>query len=464
MMKAFGRAGKVNEVVRLLREMKWSSCEPNVLCYNTVMNAFVMANRPKEAKVVFKEMITLGIVPNVSSYNILVKMYCHLEQLDSVKRVIKGMTKCGCKPDSNTYSTWITGLCWAGTNKEEASIRKKIQEEAWGVLDLMFNDKCSPTVHAYTPIVHSYCLEGKIQEAKDLMAIMEYYGCPPSSVTYNVLINGLCKIGDFDAVEQVIRESGLKGWKPNVDTYTTYMNGLCKSGKTKEAIELFETMKGNGFDPTIISLSICLDCLFHDSKIWEAKCLLDCVGVAGYNTLLSRLSKLASWLEVLSLFTNMLKKGITPNTRTFNIVINSLCKGGKLLKAKCIFNSRRFLPSIVTYNTLIHWCYQNGEKDEAQLLLSRMNVEKIAYDAITYSIMCKGENFSEATNYFLRSLQYKFDQDLALGLINRLHDRGRFKELKQLLEGMKTLCIERSCQSLEILCVCDILYKMLKKK
>ncbi|XP_020267359.1 pentatricopeptide repeat-containing protein At3g04760, chloroplastic-like [Asparagus officinalis] len=474
MMKALTVAGKVNEVVRLLQEMKQSDCKPNVLCYNTVMNAFVKANRPREARVVFKEIITSGISPNVSSYNILVKMYCRSRQLDLAYKVIESMMKCGYKPDSTTYSILIMGICQVGR-----------VDEAWNIFEYMVKNNCSPTAHTYTPIVHSYCLEGKIQDAKIVLDIMEDSGCPPSFVTYNVLIDGLCKVGDFDAVKEIIKESELKEWKPNSTTYTVYMNGLCKGGKLKEAIDVLETMRAKGLEPTDVSLGIYIDCLCCDSRIWEAKCVLDestelklCVGVISYNTLMARLSEIGRWLEVLNLFTNMLKKGIAPNTRTFNIVINSLGKGGKLLKAKFMFNSRRFVANNVTYNTLIHWCLQNGEIDEAQLLFSRMNVEKIDPDIITCTIMvvglCKAKKFSEATNCFLGSLPGNFEKDLVNGLIKKLHEGRRFKEIRYLYEEMRILLIERfrrSHESIfleeiyeEIQNVCIDLGKMLGKQ
>ncbi|XP_010937580.1 uncharacterized protein [Elaeis guineensis] len=480
LMGAFGQVGEVDEVLRLFREMKESKCHPNVLCYNTVINALVMAERLEEAEAIFEEMILSGLRPNVSSYNILIKMHAwYARRFDLAYEVLLRMKGCGYSPDTTTYSTLIAGLC------REGRIR-----EALGVLDWMLEEKCSPTVHTYTPIVQGYCREGRIEEAKSLMATMESVGCPPNCVTYNILIDALCKVGSFDEVEKVLRESELKGWKPNAITYNTYINGLCKSHKAKEAFQKLEVMLGNGLSPTVVTLNILLDCLCRDSKVWEAKCLLERsselewdVGVVGYNTVMSRLCEIGTWSAVLKLLSDMFKKGISPNTQTFNIVIRSLCIGGKFRKAECLVSSRGFIPDVVTYNTMIHWFYLEGKINEVQHLFSNMDVQKITPDAITYKILinglCRQGKYSEATNCFFRSLEYGYSKDLVLSLTYRLIRSRRLKEMLNLCKGLerqgffpdvlifettiRAFCREGYCRSTDIYQVCLVLDKMLQR-
>ncbi|XP_026664123.2 pentatricopeptide repeat-containing protein At1g63400-like [Phoenix dactylifera] len=480
LMRAFGQVGEVDEVLRLFGEMKESKCKPNVLCYNTVINALVMAERPEEAEAVFEEMILSGVSPNVSSYNILVKMHSwYARRFDLAYEVLLRMKGCGHSPDTTTYSTLIAGLCRVGRIRE-----------ALGVLDWMLEEKCSPTVHTYTPIVQGYCHEGRIEEAKSLMAAMRSVGCPPNCVTYNILIDALCKVGSFNEVEKVLGESELKGWKPNAITYNTYIDGLCKSHKAKEAFQKLEVMLGNGLSPTAVTLNILLDCLCHDSKVWEAKCLLERsselewdVGVVGYNTVMSRLCEIGRWSVVLKLLIDMFKKGISPNTRTFNIVIHSLCIGGKFRKAKCLISSRGFVPDVVTYNTMIHWFYLEGTINEVQHLFYNMDVQKITPDAITYTILinglCKQGKYLEAADCFLGSLEYGYSKDLVVSLTCRLIRCRRLKEMLDLWKGLerqgffpdvlifettiRAFCREGFCRSTDIYKVCLVLDQMLRR-
>ncbi|XP_042419243.1 pentatricopeptide repeat-containing protein At1g09900-like [Zingiber officinale] len=482
LMTAIAEIGDVEDLLRLFQEMKRGKCKPNVLCYNTVINALVEAGRLEEARATYEEMFCLGIRCNLSSYNILMRMHaCCSKDFDSAYKVILIMKKDGICPDVTTYSILITGLCSDGRI-----------EEAWGVLDRMLEEKCQPTIRTFIPIVQGYCSEGKIKEAKRLMATMENVGCSPETMTYNILIHALCKASKFDEVEEILVESDCKGWRPSEITYNTYMDGLCKSGKTKEAFKQLENMLMIGLYPTEYTLNILLNCLCYDSKeVLVAKCLIERsfelkwdVTVVDYNTVMSRLCDAGYWVGVLKLFNDMIKKGITPNLRTFNIVIHSLCIGGKFHKASCLMNSGDFIGNVVTYNTLIHWFYLDGNINEAQHAIASMSAKNIMLDEITYGTivdgLCRSGKFLEAIDFFHMSLEHKFSSDLLLRLIYRLVKNRGLKELLKLFTGIekrglfldglifdsliKAFCNQGVCQSIDMPSVCIILDKMLVRR
>ncbi|KAJ0977673.1 hypothetical protein J5N97_013147 [Dioscorea zingiberensis] len=375
LMKAFGHAGKVDQVLRLLREMKGSGLSPNVFCYNTAINALVLADHLIEAEALFEEMISSGVRPNIASYNILVKLYsCYSFQFDMAYTVMEDMVRHGCRPDSTTYSTLIAGFCRAGRI-----------EEALRALDLMLGEKCPPSVRTFTPIVQGYCLEGKIDKARVFMDFMESTRCPPNVVTYNILVEALCKIGRFDQVEKILDESILKGWKPNVVTYNTYMNGLCKWGKVREAFGQLKVMRENGFYPTVVTLNILLDCLCRESRVWELKYLLDWssemewdVGVAGYNTVMSRLSNVGRWWDVLKLFVDMVKKGAIAFLRKMVTGLDI----GDYLAIGTIFSAT---DSVCTLQVL--------NQDETPLLYSLVFSEGVVNDATSVVLFNAIQNF-----------------------------------------------------------------------
>ncbi|XP_062224603.1 pentatricopeptide repeat-containing protein At1g09900-like, partial [Phragmites australis] len=439
LMKALARAGDVDEVVDLFAKLRSSASSagvaPNVLCYNTLINALAEAGREGEARKAFDEMLAARVLPNESTLNILVKLYAWwAAEFDTAYEVIFRLRGFGVEADVGTYSTLITGLCRAGR-----------LDEALGVLDSMLEEGCLPMVHTYTPIVQGYCREGRIKEAKKLIAMMECAGCPPNVVTYNVLIRALCDDARFDEVKEILAESRTKGWKPSTVTYNTYMNGLCKKGMTKEALQQLDVILSEGLDPTAYTLSIILNCLCHNSMVSEAISVLEnstalnlCPGVVAYNTVMSRLRDMGRWLDVLKLVTDMIKRGIDPNTRTFNILIHSLCIGGKSSIAKNLVYSQGFAANIVTYNTLIHWFYYRGKVTEVHHLIADMDV---AVDEVTNTIMvdglCREQKFDEATRWFLESLESGFSRDLLTVLINRLVHSDRIIEIHRTFTGMK---------------------------
>jgi pentatricopeptide repeat protein len=310
----------------------------------------------------------------------------------------------------------------------------------------MLEEGCRPMVQTYTPIVQGYCREGRVEEAKELMATMERAGCPPNVVTYNVLIRALCDAARFDEVSQVLIESRAKDWTPTTVTYNTFMNGLCKKGMAKEALEQLDVMLGQGLDPTDFTLSILLNCLCHDSRISDAIYLLErstslkwYAGVVAYNTVMSRLCGAGHWMGVLKLLTDMIKKGIMPNTRTFNIFIRSLCFGQEFDLVKNLIHNQGFAATanVVTYNTLIH-----GMPEEAELLFRHMRVvQKIAPDEVTYTIMviilCRYGMFAKATDKFIESLETGLSMDLFAVLTDKLAHNDKIWEMFRIFQKME---------------------------
>ena len=444
-MKALARAGDVDKVLALFVELKTSgtskngdSSPPNVLCYNTLVNALAEAGRVVEAYNVFVEMREAGVAPNTSSLNIIVKLHSwRSTRFDLAYEEIRRMRELGVEADVGTYSTLVTGLCRAGR-----------VGEAWGVLEWMLDEGCRPMVQTYTPIVQGYCREGRVEEAKELMATMERAGCPPSVVTYNVLIRALCDAARFDEVSQVLTESRTKDWTPSTVTYNTFMNGHCKKGMAKEALEQLDVMLGEGLDPTDFTLSILLNCLCHDSRISDAIYLLERstslkwnAGVVAYNTVMSRLSGAGHWMVALKLLTDMIKKGIMPNTRTFNIFIRSLCFARKFDLAKRLVLNKRFVANVVTYNTLIYWFYHYRKPSEVHHLFLEMKKQEIDPDEVTYTILvdrfCRDGRFDTATSFFLNSLEIGLSRDLFAVLTNRLAHNDKIWEMIRVFQEME---------------------------
>ncbi|TVU32283.1 hypothetical protein EJB05_24007, partial [Eragrostis curvula] len=457
-MKALALAGDVDEVVDLFTELRrrfagaGAGLSPNVLCYNTFLNALAEAGRVEDVGLAFDEMLAAGVAPNVSTLNILVKMQARrTSSLEPAFELIDKMKGHRVEPDVGTYSTIITEQCRAGR-----------LDVARGLLEWMVEVGYCPMVHTYTPIVQGYCRQGQILEAVDLMAEMERDGCPPNVVTYNVLIRALCDHGKFDVVEQVLVESRTKDWKPSAVTYNTYMDGLCKKGMVKEALKQLDAMRSEGLDPTTFTLSVILNCLCHNSMISEAVSYLEgstasdlCADVVAYNTVMSRLCDVGRWSSVLKLMTDMIKKGIDPNTRTFNILIHSLCIGGKSSIAKNLVYSQGFAANVVTYNTLIHWFYYNGKSNEAYDLFLDMSL-KISPDEVTYTIvvdgLCREGKFDKATEYFEQSYERGLWRDTLSVLINRLVRSEKINKVREITDRWSALfwvplCRGRPCSS-----------------
>jgi pentatricopeptide repeat protein len=212
-----------------------------------------------------------------------------------------------------------------------------------------------------------------------------------------------------------LRRAAQKGGRQTI-TYSTYMNGLCKVGRVDESFELVDKMPSNELRPNDI-MNIVLDGVCPRTTAWAAKCILECstelgwhANVVNYNTVMRRLCDERKWSAVVKLFDGMLKKGITPNSWTFNIVIHSLCKLGKTHHALCLLGSKEFVPDVVTYNTLIRHLSFIGKTNETYLLFHEMTKKGIAPNDITYRLLvhclCREDKFLVEFNCFGNSVEH----------------------------------------------------------
>ncbi|CAA7058602.1 unnamed protein product [Microthlaspi erraticum] len=148
----------------------------------------------------------------------------------------------------------------------------------------------------------------------------------------------------------------------------------CESKLVDEAVECFYLMKEKGFDP----------------KTETCNCIL---------SLLSNLNRTESaWV----FYADMFRMEIKSNLHTYNVMINVLCKEGKLKRAKemlGIMESFGIRPNVVTYNTLAQGYSLKGRVDGARMVINEMKAKGFQPDLQTYnpilSWMCSEGRASE---------------------------------------------------------------------
>ncbi|KAJ3681397.1 hypothetical protein LUZ60_015886 [Juncus effusus] len=396
-------------------------------------------------------------------------------------------------PDSVAAGSLIAVLCRAGR-----------VEEARGVLDVMLERGVKPTVQTCTCILKAYCVEGRIKEAKGFVELMENSSGDdwsengelpkPDVVIYTVLIEGLCLVRDFDSVEQVLRESegDESKWKPNSVTYNVYISALCRAGIYTEAFHQILVMREKNLKPTLETLNILFDCLCSDpNTVFEAFELLEMSKDLNwqpdsffYNTLMGRFLELNEPIRVLKLNTDMLKKGVKPDTCSFTVLTRALCRVGKFRLAKFIITRTEIKADIIAYNTLLHELYKARESREMNSVYLHMIDQNILPSKFTCGLMidclCREGRFLRAMNFVIHLCEdkYLFSTDLIsrlnrwlviygkLGLVLQLFDEmsKRGFELKPVLFDslIKELCKKGFCEGDDVCKISLVLDYLLK--
>ncbi|KAJ0987260.1 hypothetical protein J5N97_005616 [Dioscorea zingiberensis] len=109
--------------------------------------------------------------------------------------------------------------------------------------------------------------------------------------------------------------------------------------------------------------------------------------------LLDRLMASDSPSAAWAFYSEILGYGFPPKVCTFNILMHSFCKEGKIREAHLMFDEISKCgakPTVVSFNTLINGYCKIGDLDVGFDLKSRMLEHGVAPDVFTYSVLIKG--------------------------------------------------------------------------
>ncbi|RDX99967.1 Pentatricopeptide repeat-containing protein, partial [Mucuna pruriens] len=134
-----------------------------------------------------------------------------------------------------------------------------------------------------------------------------------------------------------------------------------------------------------------------------------------FNLLLQSLCESRAFDHALELFDKMSEKGCHPNEFTLGILVRGLCRAGLVKRASELVNSSRHNANRVVYNTLVSRFCREELNDEAEKLVEIMSQQGVLPDVVTFnsrvSALCRAGKVLEASRIF-RDMQ--MDQELGL--------------------------------------------------
>ncbi|KAJ8484600.1 hypothetical protein OPV22_017085 [Ensete ventricosum] len=143
------------------------------------------------------------------------------------------------------------------------------------------------------------------------------------------------------------------------------LTAVAKSGDHELAISFFSELPRLGITPDSWSFSIMVECLCKKKEPDEAMRFLE----------------------------DMVRRGFRPNAVTFNRLMNCLCKRGRMKKAFVVVEIMSQMgcePSIRTYNSLISGLCYVGRLEEAFELLRKIKNSSTSPDIYTYTLVIDG--------------------------------------------------------------------------
>ncbi|KAI3921835.1 hypothetical protein MKX01_005524 [Papaver californicum] len=279
----------------------------------------------------------------------------------------------------------------------------------WDLVNKM-RDKGILNVETFCIIMRKYTRAKKVDEAIYTFNIMDKYGITPKLVAVNSLLSALCKVRKKDRfvpdsktysillegwgkapslpkAREIFREMVDKGCQPDIVTYGIMVDVLCKAGRVDEAVGVVKNMDSAGCKPTI------------DNRIGDAVDTfleMERNGVAAdvtvYNALIGAFCKVNRFKNVPRVLEEMDRRGVVPNSRTTNIILNSLISRGETDEAFSVF--RRMMkvcdPDADSYTMMIKMFCDDGELDKALKVWKVMNTKQFVPSMHTFSVLING--------------------------------------------------------------------------
>ncbi|CAH8339827.1 unnamed protein product [Eruca vesicaria subsp. sativa] len=328
LVDGFCKSHRVEEARKLLDAMSMGGCEPNEIVYDALIDGLCKVGKLEEAQEVKTEMSEHGFTATIYTYSSLIDRYFKMKRQDLVSKVLSKMLD-NCKPNVVIYTEMIDGLCKVGKT-----------DEAYKLMKVMEENGCQPNVVTYTALIDGFGKIGKIETCLELVERMGSNGVAPNYVTYKVLIGHCCQNGVLDVAYNLLEEMKQTHWPTHTAGYRKVIEGFSK--EFIESLGLLDEITKDDTAPFLSVYRLLIDNLIKAERLEMALTLLEEVATLSptlanysstYNMLIESLCLANKVDKAFQLFSNMTKKGASPDMETFCSLIKGLFRNRKISEA-----------------------------------------------------------------------------------------------------------------------------------
>ncbi|XP_022762316.1 pentatricopeptide repeat-containing protein At1g10910, chloroplastic isoform X2 [Durio zibethinus] len=295
----------------------------NVFICNSLLSCLVRNGKFESSIKLFDKMKQDGLTPDSVTYNTLLAgcikiKHGHFKALE----LIKELKYNGLQMDGVMYGTLLAVCASNGLREEAQNYFNQMREEGY-----------SPNLYHYSALVNAYSYDGNYCKADELMEEMKSSGLVPNKVMLTTLLKVYVRGGFFEKSRKLLAELEALGYAEDEMPYCLLMDGLSKAGHLDETRSVFAEMqeksvKSDGYSHSIMISALCRSGLFEEAKQlaqdFEAK--YNKYDLVMLNTMLCAYCRAGEMESVMKTMKKMDELAISPDYRTFHILIKYFCK------------------------------------------------------------------------------------------------------------------------------------------
>lgn len=284
--------------------------EPDVVCWNVMIDGYFKCGNVEEAKRVFEDMKE----KNIGTWNAMVSGFASCGMIEEAVESFNRM------PEKNdlSWSAMIDGYNRGGYYKESLAIFKEMQRE-----------KLKPSKFVLSSVLAACANLGALDQGRWIHRYIESESVPQGAILGTSLINMYAQCGLIDLAQEFFDNMKQK----EVFTWNAMIGGLAVNGRAEDAIQLFFQMQREKMKPDDITFAAILNACAHGGLVDKG---LD--------------------------FLHSMKRdyGVEPKVEHYGCVVDLLGRVGLLKESEEVINSMPIEPNAAVWGALLGACGKHG--------------------------------------------------------------------------------------------------------
>ncbi|GKV11161.1 hypothetical protein SLEP1_g22440 [Rubroshorea leprosula] len=332
LIKGLCKAGRIEEMLQLLRRMREKSCKPDVFAYTAMVKVLVSEGNLDGCLQVWEEMKRDGVKPDMMAYTTLVMGLCKGGRVDRGYEFFKEMKERKFLIDSTIYRVLIEGFVKDGRVGSGFDLLKDLMDSGYRAdLDI------------YNVLIEGLCSAKRVDRAYKLFQITVKEALEPNFATVNPMLVAFAEVRRMDAFCMLLEQMKKLGFSVLEDLSKFFSSVVGKEDRTMMALEVFDDLKVKGYCSTSI-----------------------------YNILMEALHKIGKVKKALSLFGEIKDSDLMPESSTYSVAIMCYVEDQDIQEA-CLCHNKivemSCVPTVDAYCSLARGLCKIGEIDAAMMLV-----------------------------------------------------------------------------------------------
>lgn len=340
LMSHYGKAKLIGKALLILEKMRKCGCEPDAVACKILIRSLCNAQKTDVALEFYKEMVHNEMQLDMSLYKLLLTCLARSGDIAGFQLVADGMIKGSQIPERDAFSCMLKSFCIAGRIKEALELIRNLKNKN---LTLEPDD--------FETLVKGLCRADRITDAVEIVDIMKKREVLDAKV-YGIIISGYLMRNDIPKAFDVLQTMTKSGYVPTVSTYTELMQHLFKLGEYQKGCKLYEEMLERGVEPDGVAITAMVAGHVRQNHISEA------------------------W----KVFNSMQERGLRPTWKSYLVFIKELCKISRTDEIVKVLNEMQASNTTVgdeIFIWIIPYLEKKGEAEMAQKVMQMQRTGKL---------------------------------------------------------------------------------------